>query len=106
MGIDSLLERIRERQANGPNATEGPWAVAAPALLTGDSEPLYHHHNPTLAIDFQVQRLPLSGLQVLDPRLVRIAPGARNESHRHAHESLSWCSPARGSCASAPRPCP
>lgn len=88
MGIDSLLERIRERQANGPDAGGGHWSVAAPAPLTGDPEPHYHHHNPNLAIDFQVQRLPLGGLQVLDPRLVRIAPGARNESHRHAHESL------------------
>ena len=88
MGIDSLLERIRERQANVPDAGEGHWAVASPALLTGEPEPLYHHHNATLAIDFRVQRLPLSGLQVLDPRLVRIAPGARNEGHRHAHESI------------------
>jgi len=62
MGIDSLLERIRERQADAANQS--------------------------LAIDFQVQRLPLAGLQVLDPRLVRIAPGARNESLRHAHELI------------------
>jgi quercetin dioxygenase-like cupin family protein len=24
----------------------------------------------------------------MDPRLVRIAPGSRNEKHRHAHESI------------------
>jgi uncharacterized cupin superfamily protein/pyrroloquinoline quinone (PQQ) biosynthesis protein C len=88
MGIDFLLERIRERQANAPSTGDGHWAVAAPELLTGGPEPLYHHHNPSLAIDFQVQRLPLAGLQALDPRLVHIAPGARNESHRHAHESI------------------
>lgn len=35
-----------------------------------------------------MQRLGFEGLQVLDPRLVRIAPGASNERHRHAHESL------------------
>ncbi len=35
-----------------------------------------------------MQRLGFEGLQVLDPRLVRIAPGACNERHRHAHESL------------------
>jgi quercetin dioxygenase-like cupin family protein/pyrroloquinoline quinone (PQQ) biosynthesis protein C len=88
MGIDYLLERIRERQANVPDAGEGQWAVASPALLTGEPETLYHHHNATLAIDFQVQRLPLAGLQVLDPRLVRIAPGAHNERQRHAHELI------------------
>jgi quercetin dioxygenase-like cupin family protein len=26
--------------------------------------------------------------EVLDPRVVHIAPGSRNEKHRHAHESL------------------
>jgi mannose-6-phosphate isomerase-like protein (cupin superfamily)/pyrroloquinoline quinone (PQQ) biosynthesis protein C len=88
MGIDFLLERIRERQAVAATAGDGPLVIAVPELLSGGPEPLYHHHNPSLAIDFQVQRLPLAGLQVLDPRLVRIAPGCRNESHRHAHESI------------------
>jgi hypothetical protein len=35
-----------------------------------------------------VQRLPFEGLQALDPRLIRIPPGACNEKHRHAHESI------------------
>lgn len=61
---------------------------AAAARSENISNPLYHNHNPELAIDFRVWRLPLAGLQVMDPRLVRIAPGARNECHRHAHESL------------------
>ncbi len=53
-----------------------------------EAMPLYHHHNAQLAIDFRVRRLPLAGLQVMDPRLVRIAPGARNECYRHGHESF------------------
>lgn len=49
---------------------------------------MYRNRNSNLSIDFCVHRLPLAGLQVMDPRLVRIAPGARNECHRHAHESI------------------
>jgi hypothetical protein len=38
-------------------------------------------------VDFQVFKLPFGSLQAIDPRLVRIPPGACNEKHRHAHES-------------------
>ena len=61
---------------------------AAAARPEHPSISLYHNHQPELEIDFRVMRLPLADLQVLDPRLVRIAPGARNECHRHAHESI------------------
>jgi hypothetical protein len=49
---------------------------------------MYSNCNSKLEIDFCVDRLLLAGLQVMDPRLVRIAPGSRNECHRHAHESI------------------
>ena len=39
------------------------------------------------AIDFTVERLVVSS-EVLDPRLVHIAPNKTNERHRHAHEAL------------------
>jgi mannose-6-phosphate isomerase-like protein (cupin superfamily)/pyrroloquinoline quinone (PQQ) biosynthesis protein C len=88
MGTDTLLERIRERQGPVLDTGQGLSVVSASDLLADHYESLYHHHNPALSIDFSVQRLPLAHLQVIDPRLVRIAPGARNECHRHAHESL------------------
>jgi uncharacterized RmlC-like cupin family protein len=65
----------------------GPGAASAPAPAP-DLPIHYQHHDPARGIAFQVQRLGFDGLQVLDPRLVRIAPGACNERHRHAHESL------------------
>jgi len=40
-----------------------------------------------LNIDFNVQVLPFP-LEVLDPRIVRVAPGKANEMHRHAHETV------------------
>ena len=48
----------------------------------------YGNKNERLGIDFQVTKLPFARLQVMDPRLVTIAPGACNEKHRHAHESI------------------
>jgi mannose-6-phosphate isomerase-like protein (cupin superfamily) len=48
----------------------------------------YSNKDERLGIDFQVTNLPFAGLQVMDPRLVTIAPGACNEKHRHAHESI------------------
>jgi quercetin dioxygenase-like cupin family protein/pyrroloquinoline quinone (PQQ) biosynthesis protein C len=88
MTIDSLLERIRERQVVAIGSDQAHWEASTAELTDHPSQALYHHHNPDLAIDFRVECLPLTGLQVLDPRLVRIAPGARNENHRHAHESI------------------
>jgi quercetin dioxygenase-like cupin family protein len=48
----------------------------------------YQHSDNRLGVDFLVHRLPFEGLQALDPRLIRIPPGACNEKHRHAHESI------------------
>lgn len=48
----------------------------------------YQHCDRRLGVDFQVLKLPFGSLQAIDPRLVRISPGACNEKHRHAHESL------------------
>ena len=39
------------------------------------------------SIDFTVERLVLSS-EVLDPRILCIAPDSMNERHRHAHEAL------------------
>ena len=35
-----------------------------------------------------MERLDFARKEALDPRMVRIAPGCRNEYHKHAHESL------------------
>lgn len=48
----------------------------------------YQHHDSRLGVNFQVHRLPFEALQALEPRLIRIPPGACNEKHRHAHVSI------------------
>jgi mannose-6-phosphate isomerase-like protein (cupin superfamily) len=77
----------------------------------------YAHSDARMDLDFQVHRLPFSALQVLDPRLIHIPPGACNEKHRHAHESIfvvlegeaeilvgsHWVRLNRGGMAHAPR---
>jgi len=48
----------------------------------------YEHLDGRLGIHFQVSKLPFEQLQAMDARLLTIAPGATNEKHRHAHESI------------------
>lgn len=64
-------------------------AAASLCWLSSQALPIHYQHSDSrLGVDFQVQRLPFEGLQALDPRLIRIPPGACNEKHRHAHESI------------------
>lgn len=58
--------------------------------ITEGNREIYRNRNERLGIDFSVDVLAFSGIQVFDPRVVRIAPGANNELHRHAHESLFY----------------
>lgn len=48
----------------------------------------YEHLDRHLGIDFRVSKLPFEQLQTMEARLLTIAPGATNEKHRHAHESI------------------
>lgn len=48
----------------------------------------YEHQDGRLGINFQVSKIPFEQLQAMDARLLTIAPGASNEKHRHAHESI------------------
>ena len=82
--LDGLLAHVRSREGLAREApAEG--LVAAP-LESGDA--VYANQNERLGIDFTVERMGFPEVQVLDPRVVRIPPGANNERHKHAHESL------------------
>lgn len=88
MSLEDLLSHIRNREFKTPSMADGHWKCNPLEVEEDNVATLYRNSNSNLAIDFCVHRLPLAGLQVMDPRLVRIAPGARNECHRHAHESI------------------
>jgi quercetin dioxygenase-like cupin family protein len=62
----------------------------------GEHPAVYDNKNERLNIDFSVVRLDFPGQQTMDPRIVRIAPGANNERHRHAHESIFVVLQGRG----------
>ncbi len=60
------------------------------SCFDNSQEELYSNINERLNIDFCVKTLNFSTAQVLDPRVVRIKAGKRNENHKHAHETLVY----------------
>jgi quercetin dioxygenase-like cupin family protein len=82
--VGSLLEKINDQKSltSSSDASELVSSLSD-ARLSG----LYENKVDELNIDFTVQILPFP-LEVLDPRIVRIAPGKANELHRHAHETV------------------
>ena len=89
--LDQLVAVARARRPLGVGEA-GPWTRNA--LAPGHA--LYANRNPRLNIDFRVERLAFPHAQTMDPRIVRIAPGANNELHLHAHESLFVVLEGRG----------
>lgn len=84
MQLELLLSAIQQNRVEAPDAAE--CAFSASSQRADGCH--YSNSNPRLGIDFQVYQLPFAALQVMDPRLVVISPGACNEKHRHSHESI------------------
>jgi len=81
--IRSVVDRIQDRRSLSQSG------AALRARCQTDGDAIYRNTHEKLGIDFEVKRLPFAG-EVLDPRVVRIAPGKANEMHRHAHESVFY----------------
>jgi len=88
MSLEQLLNHVKQRECQAPSIEASRCTLNPIKREVDVSATLYRNCNSDLEIDFCVDRLPLAGLQVMDLRLVRIAPGSRNECHRHAHESI------------------
>lgn len=87
MTSSALDAGIRSRRP--PCQPEAAGLRWQPSDVPPQTLPLHYQHcDGRLGVDFQVHSLPFEGLQALEPRLIRIPPGACNEKHRHAHESL------------------
>jgi quercetin dioxygenase-like cupin family protein len=82
--LEGLLAHVRSRE--GLSAEPPDEGLVAAPFEPGDA--VYGNRNERLGIDFTVERMAFPELQVIDPRVVRIPPGANNERHKHAHESL------------------
>lgn len=84
LDLEHLLTSLKQPGAAPPAAAICSFSFPVNHLQS----PHYSNSNSRLGIEFQVWKLPFTGLQVIDPRLVVIAPAACNEKHRHAHESI------------------
>ncbi|MFM8524028.1 MAG: cupin domain-containing protein [Cyanobacteriota bacterium] len=87
MDLQSLIDGVKNRHPNNVNANNCLWS-SAPDNCGVERSNHYQHRQSELGIDFLVEKLGFDGLQVMDARLVHIAPQAHNEKHRHAHESI------------------
>ena len=84
MELKSLYENISNSRVSSSGDISSAWNES----MSNPEGSHYGNKDERLGIDFQVAKLPFAGLQVMDPRLVTIAPSACNEKHRHAHESI------------------
>ena len=82
--VRDLIDTARRREPLGTGVEAGRFH-ADPSV---PGEIHYTNTKDRLGIDFSVEKLAFPGLQTMDPRIVRIAPGKTNELHRHAHESI------------------
>jgi mannose-6-phosphate isomerase-like protein (cupin superfamily) len=66
---------------------KGEDAIYHAEIESPHRESLYNNQSDKLGIDFGVTRIAFN-TEVLDPRIVTIAPGKTNELHKHAHETV------------------
>ena len=83
--LGALLQKIRQQHPAPANPGACLWA---PASEPCQEQLRYANRETSRGIDFSVEDNPFAAAEVLDPRMLRIAPCACNEKHRHAHESL------------------
>jgi quercetin dioxygenase-like cupin family protein/pyrroloquinoline quinone (PQQ) biosynthesis protein C len=94
--FESLFVAVRQRRMHAMLDR----IQARTSLASGDARPRHHRHGVNaeplyasaierLNVEFQVERFPMPS-EVLDPRMMRIAPGKFNEKHRHAHETFLY----------------
>jgi mannose-6-phosphate isomerase-like protein (cupin superfamily)/pyrroloquinoline quinone (PQQ) biosynthesis protein C len=82
-----IVSRIQDQRSLTARATGAGSSLRA--RCSTDGVHLYGNVHEKLRIDFKVTRLPFSP-EVLDPRVVKIAPGKSNEMHKHAHETVFY----------------
>ena len=100
--FDGLYETIRNRRIQTLfDRIQNKTSLAAAdetlkaQLGDGTEDTLYDNTNDRLGIDFNVTRLPFK-CEVLDPRILRIAPRKSNENHCHPHETLMYVIEGQG----------
>jgi gentisate 1,2-dioxygenase len=84
--LNVLIDRVRDRVPKTYDLENEKFFYGSDE--NGSS--LYRNKNEKLGIEFSVDKLNFSDIQVIDPRIVTIAPSSNNELHKHAHESIFY----------------
>src|SRR5262249_45405386 len=93
--VQDKLERVQNHASLAPAELE---EKAILHHVDDDRDALYENRDERLCVDFNVAKIPFDA-EVLDPRIVRIAPHRRNERHRHAHETFYYIMQGSGRIA-------
>ncbi|WP_281559057.1 iron-containing redox enzyme family protein [Thalassomonas sp. RHCl1] len=78
--IDNILKKTAYRNIDD---------VRAYSLKQSTGAGLYNNKDSSSNIDFTVSRFNI-GSEVMDPRILEIPQGCKNEQHQHAHESIFY----------------
>jgi quercetin dioxygenase-like cupin family protein/pyrroloquinoline quinone (PQQ) biosynthesis protein C len=89
--IQTTLDRIQGRKSLSGIQQRLSYPVEQPGTILYQNNGDANHKD----IDFTVERFGFNS-EVLDSRLVRIAPQKTNERHRHAHEALFFIKAGQG----------
>lgn len=84
--LETLIDRVADRIPKNYNLENDKFIYKSDE----DGSSLYHNKNEKLGIEFSVDKLNFSDIQVMDPRVVTVAPASNNELHKHAHESIFY----------------
>jgi pyrroloquinoline quinone (PQQ) biosynthesis protein C/mannose-6-phosphate isomerase-like protein (cupin superfamily) len=91
--LSPLLARIQDRRSLAAERPDMQAFRTRPGAINNIA--LYDNVNQRLNIDFAVERAPFAA-EVLDSRILRIAPHRNNELHKHPHESLFYVISGKG----------
>ena len=88
--VTKKLDKIQDRKSLMNNAlTKSDLVFNLSNNSIADAEQVYSNKLDRQNIDFSVCRAPFPA-EVIDARVVSIAPGKCNERHKHAHESIFY----------------
>lgn len=91
--LNGLLGQIQDRRSLAPPASAS--AELHSQVESGDNDALYENSQPRLSIEFAVKRIPFAS-DVMDARILRIAPHKNTERHKHPHESIFYIIEGQG----------
>ena len=84
--LDRLVDRVSDRVSKNYDLSKDKFICE----FDESGAALYQNKNEKLKIDFSVNKVEFTDIEVMDPRIVTISPSSNNELHKHAHESIFY----------------